>query len=62
MVFMRLVQLMPATSGTGSMSGHIAVKGGWLSWLSIQEEVQEAEQQRGCMSFRGSSWEPAGGL
>ena len=44
MVLMRFVQLMPATSGTGSVSGHIAVKGGSVGWASLQEEAQEAEQ------------------
>lgn len=48
MIFMRFVQLMPATSGTGSVSGHIAIKGGSVVCVSPQEETQEAEQQRGC--------------
>lgn len=54
MVFMRFVQLMPATSGTGSVSGHIAIKGASLGWASLQEEAQEAEQQKGCRGIRGS--------
>lgn len=44
MVLMRFVQLMPATSGTGSVSGHIALKGGSVGWASLQEEAQEVEQ------------------
>ena len=44
MVFMKFVQLMPATSGTGSVSDHIAIKGGSLGWASLQEEALEAEQ------------------
>ena len=44
MVLMRFVQLMPATSGTGSVSGHIAIKGGSVGWASLPEEAQEAEQ------------------
>lgn len=54
MVFMRFVQLLPATSGTGSVSGHIAIKGASLSWASLQEEALEAEQQRGCKGTGGS--------
>lgn len=54
MVFMRFVQLMLATSGTGSMSGHIAIKGASLGWASLQEEAQETEQQRGYQGIGGS--------
>ena len=43
-VLMGFVQLMPATSGAGSVSGHIAIKGGSVGWASLQEEAQEAEQ------------------
>ena len=45
---------MPATSGTGSVSGHTAIKGASLGWVSLQEETQEAEQQRGCKGIGGS--------
>lgn len=45
---------MPATSGTGSVSGHSAVKGASLGRVSLQEETQEAEQPRGCKGFGGS--------
>lgn len=64
MVFMRLVQLMPATSGTGSGSGQIAIKGGSLGMVSLQEEVQEAEQQgwgKGAMASDSNSGKEACG-
>lgn len=43
MVAVGFVPWMPATSGTGSVSCHSAIKGGSLGWLSLQE----VEQQRG---------------
>lgn len=47
MVSVSFVQLMPATSGTGSVSCHIAIKGGSLGWVSLQEVEQQRVQ--GCL-------------
>lgn len=58
MVLMRFVQLMPATSGTGSVSGHIAIKGGSVGWAFLQEEAQEAEQERTQENYQ--QWKRAG--
>lgn len=31
-------------------------KRGLLGWISLQEELQEGEQQRACKATRGSEW------
>lgn len=48
MVFMRFVQLMPATSGTGSVSCHIAIKGGSLGRFSYRKRPRRRNSREGA--------------